>query len=65
MQLVLTCDVIYRVKSNAKLSYFEWIVFLLTLLKVLYPFPVPRFEHSIIIGQECWPLEFRQFFVHQ
>ena len=65
MQLVLTCDVIYRVKSNAKLSYFEWIVFLLTLLKVLYTFPVSRFEHSIIIGQESWPLESHQSFVHQ
>ena len=62
---MLTCNVIYRVESNAKLPYFEWIIFLFTLLEVLYSFPVPRFELSIIVGQESWPLVFLQFFMYQ
>ena len=62
---MLTCDVIDRVESNAKLPYFEWIIFLFTLLEVLYSFPVPRFELSIIVGQESWPLVFPQFFMYQ
>lgn len=62
---MLTCNVIYRVESNAKLPYFEWIVFLSTLLEVLYPFPVLRFELSIIIGQESWALESLQPFMYQ
>lgn len=62
---MLTCDVIDRVESNAKLPYFEWIIFLFTLLEVLYSFPVSRFELSIIVGQESWPLVFLQFFMYQ
>ena len=65
MSHVLTCYVIYRVESNAKFPYFEWIFSLPTLLKVLYPSPVLRFEHSIIVGQESWALESLYFFVHQ
>ena len=62
---MLTCNVIYRVESNAKLPHFEWIIFLLTLLEVLYPSPVLRFELSIIVGQESWPLESLQSIMHQ
>ena len=65
LQTVLTCDVINRAESNAKLPYFEWIIFLLTLLEVLYPSPVLRFELSIIVGQESWALESLQSLVHQ
>ena len=62
---MLTCNVIYRVESNAKLPYFEWIVFLSTLLEVLYSFPVLMFELSIIVCLESWPLESLQSFMYQ
>lgn len=64
-QTVLTCDVINGIESNAKLSYFDRIVFLLTLLEILYPFPVLRCKLSVIVSKESWSLVVLQFFVYQ
>ena len=57
VQSVLTCNVIDGVESDAKLPYFEGVIFLPTLLEVLYPHPVLTCERGIIVSQECWSLE--------
>ena len=54
-----------RVKSNAKLPYFQRVILLEALLGFLYVLPVFCSELSIIVGQECWALELSQGWIDE
>ena len=54
-----------RVKSNAKLPYFQGVILLVALLGLPYVLPVLCSELSIIVGQECWALELSQGWIDE